>query len=244
MGGRLRYVDAGAVERGLFIMKRLSNPKVYVESVVVTRDFAFPLRNMLIVVQRSLHLAIPILSPYEPHLEKYMTCPRGKAFVDVGASFGRWTEFMAKKGTKVYAFEPSFEPFRKLENLGSKYPNIVLFQYALGETDYKAELKLHRLSGHSSLTIESNDYTGNHISVAVRSLDSFNIQDAGLIKIDTEGYEVPVLLGAKNTIRKSKPRLIVEIHEPYPEQRVKIKRLLKSFGYHCIPLVTHIVGDP
>jgi FkbM family methyltransferase len=55
------------------------------------------------------------------------------------------------------------------------------------------------------LIIEHHDFTGNHILVTVRSLDSFDVQDVGLIKIDAEGYEVPVLLGARRTIEKSKP---------------------------------------
>jgi FkbM family methyltransferase len=219
---------------------RLSNPKVYVESVAATKDFKFLFRNMLAVIQRKLHVPIPIRSPYEHHLEKYMKC--NSVFIDVGANVGLWTEYMAKKDVKVYAFEPSPEPFKKLKGLSKRYSNIVLFPHALGEADYKAELKLHKSSGHASLTMESSDYTGNHISVAVRSLDSFNIQDVGLIKIDTEGYEIPVLLGAKNTILKSKPRLIVEVHEPYTEQRVKIRQVLSMYGYYCIPLVTHMIG--
>jgi len=44
-------------------------------------------------------------------------------------------------------------------------------------------------------------------TVTIRSLDSINRTNVGVIKIDTEGYETPILAGAKNLIAKEKPRL-------------------------------------
>jgi FkbM family methyltransferase len=227
----------------------VESAKVYIEAFATTKDFKLLLRSIFSLMDRRLHISVPVRvqsaflnsSCHEPELEKYMDC-RG-SFIDVGANVGVWTQYMAKKGTKIYAFEPNPQSFNFLKGLRQRYSNIVLFPYALGERDYTAELKFSS-SGHDSLIIEHPDFTGNHILVTVRSLDSFDIQDVGLIKIDTEGYEVPVLLGARRTIEKWKPRLIVEVHEPYVKQRLKVKKILTTYGYYCIPLVTHVIGDP
>jgi FkbM family methyltransferase len=228
----------------------VESAKVYIEAFAATKDFKLLLHSIFSIMDRRLHISVPVRlqsvllnsSCSEPYLEKYMDC--SGSFIDVGANVGVWTLYMAKKGIKVYAFEPNPKSFNFLKGLSKRYSNIVLFPYALGERNYTARLKLHSSSGHDSLIIEHDDFTGNHILVTVRSLDSFDIQNVGLIKVDTEGYEAPVLLGARRTIEKSKPRLIIEVHEPYPEQRSKIKKILTMYGYHCISLVTHIIGDP
>lgn len=228
----------------------MESAKVYIEAFATTKDFKLLLRSIFSLMDRRLHISIPVRvqsvflnsSCSEPQLEKYMDCCG--SFIDVGSNVGVWTLYMAKKGIKVYAFEPNPQSFNFLKGLSKRYSNIVLFPYALGESDYTAKLKLHNSSGHNSLIIEHHDFTGNHILVTVRCLDSFDIQNVGLIKIDTEGYEVPVLLGARRTIEKWKPRLIIEVHAPYVEQRLKIKKILTMYGYHCITLVTHIIGDP
>ena len=44
----------------------------------------------------------------------------------------------------------------------------------------------------------------------MKSLDSFNFQNVSLIKVDVEGAERLVFLGAKATIRKFKPAIIFE----------------------------------
>ena len=43
------------------------------------------------------------------------------------------------------------------------------------------------------------------VTVDVKTLDSYNFQDVDIIKIDTEGYEFPVVMGAENTIVTQRP---------------------------------------
>ena len=49
--------------------------------------------------------------------------------------------------------------------------------------------------------------------MAIRKLDSLRLPEVGVIKIDTEGYETPILQGAKESIQKYNPRLVIEIHK-------------------------------
>ncbi len=61
------------------------------------------------------------------------------------------------------------------------------------------------------------------IQVDVKTLDSYNFEDVDVIKIDTEGYEFPVVLGAEQTIIKHKPIVQLEMVDGQPER----------FGYSC-----------
>ena len=48
------------------------------------------------------------------------------------------------------------------------------------------------------------------------------------IKIDTEGEDFKVLLGAENLIREHKPKIIIEVRE---ENKINIVNFLKSSSY-------------
>jgi hypothetical protein len=65
--------------------------------------------------------------------------------------------------------------------------------------------------------------------VNIITLDSLNLGKISLIKVDIEGYEKEFLEGAKNTILKNKPNIIIEIHKDDKEKDVK--KLLTDFGY-------------
>lgn len=59
--------------------------------------------------------------------------------------------------------------------------------------------------------------------IEVYTLDSFNFEEVDIIKVDTEGYEFPVVLGAENTIMTQLPVVQLEMVEGQPER----------FGYSC-----------
>lgn len=176
----------------------------------------------------------------ERFLYRYMRPLNNGCFVDIGASFGIWTFFVANRGYTVHAFEPSPRPYKTLVKKLERYPNVYVYNVALGDKEGEESLKLHKYSTRDSLVMESNGFTGEIIKVKVKTLDSFNLENVGLIKIDTEGYELPILLGAKETILKWKPRIIIEIHKPFVEQMSKIVPLLEMLGYHV--RVKHKLG--
>lgn len=61
------------------------------------------------------------------------------------------------------------------------------------------------------------------VIIKVNTLDSYNFQDVDIIKVDTEGYEFPVVLGAEQTILNQKPIVQLEMVHGQPER----------FGYSC-----------
>jgi len=177
----------------------------------------------------------------ERYLDKFMIPKNEGIFVDVGAYVGSWTLFLGKKGIEVHAFEPDSIAYSVLWRKSRKLPNIHTHSCALGERNGSA-----RLNGYRIVAKPYEDNT----RVPMKKLDSFSFENVGLIKIDTEGYEIPVLLGARQTILQNKPRLIIEIHKPYKEQKRKIMEILKELGYQWIICYKsaisqpHIIADP
>ena len=230
-----------------------SKAKLHVTDFALNKadpDFIF--FRILRIVNRRMPLPKAVfknLPSEEEYLMKYMVPKHEGCFVDVGANVGSWTFLLAEKGITVHAFEPSPRSYGILKEKAEKYGNVHVYSFALGENNYEAQLHLHQTSGHDSITKREGDYTGRHTRVTVRTLDSFNLRNVGLVKIDTEGYEVPVLLGARKTIVNHKPRLIIEVHRPHNEQAQKITTILKQLNYSWLirfkgDRIHHLISDP
>jgi FkbM family methyltransferase len=196
----------------------------------------------------------------ENFLMKYITPKPGFCLVDVGANIGMWAFFVGKKGVEVYAFEPMPKAYNVLRERAKKFPTVHPYPYALGEGDSVGRLGFAALSLTGTMDEEINLPGGGTIDVPVRKLDSIPLPKVGVIKIDTEGYETPILRGAKETISKNRPRLIIEVHQgtgkaakTFSEEEQRIKKILSDFDYtwteHCRPLVSremqpHLIADP
>lgn len=130
-------------------------------------------------------------------------CRHARTAIDIGAHCGLWTVQLAKYFYLVEAFEPlprHIECWHK--NAGWKLSN-KLHEIALGEKSGMCGMHVvEGLSGRSHINGEG--------SFQMKRLDDFDFQDVDLIKIDTEGYELFVLRGAEETIKKWKPVIIVE----------------------------------
>lgn len=197
----------------------------------------------------------------EASLAPYIIPEQGKCIVDIGASVGSWTIFVAKKGREVYAFEPSPKAYDILRNRTALHPSVHAYPYALGDKDSVGRLGLAAFSLSGTMDAEIKGlHQGGTIDIAVHSLDSLGISDIGIIKIDTEGYETPILQGAKATIEKNRPRLIIEVHrktgkaaETFAEELQRIEDILRSYGYTWVlhyrrislrDLQPHIIAEP
>jgi FkbM family methyltransferase len=152
--------------------------------------------------------------PWEEHveaiLEKYVR--PGSVAIDVGAHIGTHTMTMARcagPSGRVYAFEPVKKIYRELvRNLAlNGIANVIPLRYALGNGSPRL-MEMKPITPHE----EGGTSVGRGgDAVELRSLDSFGFEGVSLIKIDVEGYELPVLDGAEETIRRNRPVLIVEI---------------------------------
>ena len=153
--------------------------------------------------------------------------------IDIGANLGLFTFFMSRASKHVFAFEPNPYPLENLKGLVDS--NVTVLPIALGNNDGPVEIKIpHHRKGWSSngaslASKEIND--GKIINIQCRKLDSLNIENIGLIKIDVEGFEIEVIRGAKDTILKNKPIMIIENEIVHTKDTNELFTTMNEFGY-------------
>jgi FkbM family methyltransferase len=177
--------------------------------------------------------------------------PDGKVIFDVGAFIGTsslvFSRMVGSKG-RVIAFEPNkFNRVRFEKNVNKNKEfskNIALFPYALSDSDRTVKMVLSdnidngysstsRLKGsHSTIHDESLPEGFEEVEVQALMLDNF-VSIHGIVpdilKIDIEGAEYSLLLGALATIRKYHPQFYIELHSEYCA--LKCTELLVGEGY-------------
>ena len=73
-------------------------------------------------------------------------------------------------------------------------------------------------------------------------LDEYNFSDVNFIKIDVEGHEHEVIEGARETIKKFKPTMVIEMEEkhnqiPIEEQISSVEKM----GYQCCVFINETI---
>jgi FkbM family methyltransferase len=134
--------------------------------------------------------------------------------IDVGANIGTITLTCAMKtgpDGKVYSIEPNPIVFKYLEsNIKLNHANNVkTYNYAIGDKKGTVTFSVIRSDGQSKIVEKEflDDaivQQGRKIEVPITSIDDLGLKESeySLMKIDVEGYEKFVILGAKNTIKK------------------------------------------
>jgi FkbM family methyltransferase len=163
---------------------------------------------------------------------KYVT--NFKCAIDVGANVGLWSKDLVQHFDQVVAFEP-VDIFRNclIKNVNSD--KMIIENTALGDCETTANM---------NITLDNMGHT--HIdpaslgagSVQIKTLDSYNFPAVDYIKMDCEGFEYKVILGAEQTIRRCKPILVVEQkpHDAYSDQygQHAAIELLQTWGMRCV----------
>lgn len=130
-------------------------------------------------------------------------CPSRRVAVDVGGHIGTWAYNLAVAFKTVHSFEPVKDHrLCFVKNLDG-VDNVKLYGCALGGAPGRVSIVTTKGSSGDSQVAPGDD-------VDMRTLDSFDLRNVDLIKIDCEGYEENVLHGAIDTINREKPTIIVE----------------------------------
>lgn len=152
-------------------------------------------------------------------------CRDFRTAVDVGAHCGLWSMQLVKRFSTLHAFEP-VEAHRQcfylnVPGLASKWElvddeerqiggcgrvgdcGVEMHACALGETPGSIRIE-------TAPTSSGDSRIGGEGDIPLRTLGSFALRDVDFIKIDTEGYELPILRGGVETIRRDMPVIIVE----------------------------------
>lgn len=172
------------------------------------KEAIFPVINKLI---NPLSLSLrgkgdPNRTFYEfiDHLDRLNMKPR--TVIDVGVAFGTPNLYRATIGAQLYLVEPVPACAPILEKFKSQL-GAYIFNVAAGSEDGEIEFNVHRdVSGSSALKqVEGKELDGTTYKVPVRRLDSIipsDIKGPVLLKIDTQGYEIEVIRGATETLKR------------------------------------------
>jgi FkbM family methyltransferase len=157
--------------------------------------------------------------------------------IDVGANEGAYalSVLAANESARVFAFEPHPRTYQRLSVRSLQRINLIPINAACGSEPGECALYDHRDSsgtGHASLhsgVIETihHDEADSTI-VKVITLDSFfkerGISTVELLKIDTEGHELEVLMGTASALHEGRVKAIqFEFNEMNVVSRVFFK---------------------
>ena len=160
-----------------------------------------------------------------------LAADRRRRAIDIGANVGLWARDLCAEFDQVVAFEP-IEEFRQCLLINVPAPNLQVESVALGNRTGTTEMiRVANNAGHTHVDAASTQGT-----TEIRRLDDYEFDTVDYIKVDCEGYEYEVLLGAEHTIRRCRTRICVEQkpHGIFGEQ-YRARDLLISWGMITLP---------
>lgn len=152
--------------------------------------------------------------------------------IDGGANYGLMSYHMNFKFQQVLAFEIDDTVRTCLETNMNTFlcSNVKIEPYGLGDTE--KSVGLVRTSKSFGNFIDPDATSGDF---PIRSIDSYNLDNVGFIKLDCEGYEPLIIQGAEQTIKRSFPVILMErktLVEKYNFGSHATEGLLQQWGYN------------
>lgn len=166
----------------------------------------------------------------------------GDHVAEVGGHIGyisQWFAHLVGPAGRVVVFEPGPNNLPYLHANTDGLPQVQVVERAVGDTVGEATLFVEDLTGQNNSLVPgfeglavNSDAAGLQVTVtpvvvAVTTLDAHFAEPPDFIKIDVEGYELPVLRGARTILREHQPLLTVEIQA----DQDSIRRLADDHGY-------------
>jgi FkbM family methyltransferase len=190
-------------------------------------------------------LFLRALLKYDKHRDKTLglftkNLPVDTVMYDVGAHIGMYSITAARDlpKSKVYAFEPNPRTYLSLlKNIQAfnLQDRIEPYNIGLSDKNNREQFYISSAPARSSLYPKwagiFNYKIEREITIKCERLDdaikNYELPAPTLIKIDTEGNEVPILRGAMRTLIRSYPTLIIESHG----NKEEIIKTLTDIGY-------------
>ena len=174
---------------------------------------------------------------FEKHIYEKTFAPQpGDIVVDAGANIGCFSLQAARRvgaAGRVFSFEPTRENFEMLRrNISlNNTKNIVPKRLALGDAENETEIGIYERSGDSSIFYSKRSPPKRTESVTVTTIDACKFDRLNFLKLDTEGYEMRILRGARITLDKFHPVIAGEAHPGFSESGEAILEYLEELGY-------------
>ena len=211
-------------------------------------------------VSRSMQSSRAVEAVYNLYWQKLsqQCCANGGLMLDVGANFGYYSLYAARMGCRVVAWEPVpmfrqfIEAAAALNNLTSRIHVRPAVMSSVAGQIINLTVPLKGIWGTASVgglnvdpSIPSPTYT---VGATSETLDQVVTETPCIMKLDVEGYEPSVLIGAKRFLKEHAPAAILTEYTPgvmerhrqwhrLPEYPQSL-RAFASAGYQ----IWHLVG--
>lgn len=174
--------------------------------------------------------------------------------LDIGANIGQYGGEMRNLGFngEILSFEPMKKAFSILEKNATKDKNWKVFNFSIGERDGQTTINIAKNSVSSSLLENLPQLTEcapesafiEKETIEIKKLDSIfeslNLNEKNVyLKIDTQGYEEMVLIGAEKSLALVTGIQIEMAFIPTYEGAItfdKMKTKLNDLGFHLMAL--------
>jgi FkbM family methyltransferase len=172
----------------------------------------------------------------------------GDVVLDVGANVGKYVihtaNLVGEKG-KVVALEPFNETFNILcENIRENGFEKIVKPIKIAVSDKKGKVRMYFKKNEWGLNSIVETPGKDYVEVNTDTIDSLlielKIEEVNWIKIDVEGAEYHVLLGAVKTLTNNNINLIIEVRLANKD---KVSNFLKSLGYSISILESYNLDD-
>lgn len=181
--------------------------------------------------------------------------------IDVGAHFGLITVALANKFKYVFSFEPndfnyqilraniSINGLKNVECINNALYSKSL-ELSIGnnqQQEIPIPLDAHgQFNGSGASNLGAFSFTEHGTSLfkhEARTLDSYNLNDVSFIKIDTQGADGEVILGALDTIKRCTPVIVFEwekhLSANFSVNFNRLNKELSNIGYDITMLKKH-----
>ena len=177
-----------------------------------------------------LDIARDMLLPFKQYI------PKDGVVIDGGANIGDHTvtyaEWVGTGGT-VAAYEPLADAFHCLEFNTKHLPQVIPICSGLSIKEEELNVVKSPNVGASYLTTELCEKETP--TTYVNTLDFYDYERVDFIKLDVEGYEVRALLGARKTVARCRPVMLIEVNEGALSRdntsSYELLHLVKQLGY-------------
>jgi FkbM family methyltransferase len=154
-------------------------------------------------------------------LESFEYDFHGDLFIDIGGNVGMWSSAVYDDYKKIVFVEPSSEAMDAAKIKINDQQNKVKFLKNICSNELGVEKSIHTPSADSGqFSVFGKDLYSeldrSEENIKTITLDSLITEatagDRVLVKIDTEGSDLDVILGGKEFIKQFKPTLAIEFH--------------------------------
>jgi|TARA_B110000858_G_scaffold42907_1_gene49133 FkbM family methyltransferase len=164
--------------------------------------------------------------------------PNRRTVLDIGCHYGFFTKFLSDKFDQVHAFDFPNDVLDYCKHNLKDCKNITIHDHGIGSVNATVSTNdwSYRHERRAPLGMHI-DPTGMGPQYPIKSVDSLGLKEIDLMMVDTEGYEIEVLKGARKTIERDRPVIVLEFHRR-PKNR--IDNLTRKFGYDLATLQNYV----